>query len=143
MNYTRLILILAILALVSLGIPIGESLYQSYEKSSPAPSSRSNNDFTYALRAQKPELFTTDNQPIFTISKTIKVADGWYLLQLSSKDDSHLYSYVVANDQYRGRQYIHITSGPNSSFSTIELLNAGISSSVAQNIIKDTDVKSN
>jgi hypothetical protein len=137
MTYRGLLITAAIVIAGALGVPIGSAIFDSYSKS-PAPASRSANDFTQALRDQRPELFTSNNQPIFSVTRTRRVTDTWYLLQLSARDHGDLTrSYVLVHDPVRGAQYMEVTAGPDSAFSAAELRAAHVPDEVAQTTLKD------
>lgn len=93
----------------------------NYPINLPAPANRTADDFSYALRSSHPELYTTNNQPIFTIQDTLKPAKNWYILKITTKDTPGLSSYLILNDPHFGIQYMQVVAGPQTLFSRQEL----------------------
>jgi len=113
----------------------------NYKTNFPVPSHRSDSDFTSVLLRQHSELFTKDNQPIFTITKVEKPQDNWYVLHLKLKTGTGPESMVVINDPYFDTSYMHVIAGPESSFSSKELSNAFVPDTTAHAIMHEEGSK--
>lgn len=97
----------------------------NYAINLPAPSTRSVDDFGVILLDSHPELFTSDNKPVFTIDSSNKPTANWYILKLSPKDGNGPSSFAIVNDPHFGREYMKVIAGPESKFSRQELTSKG------------------
>lgn len=130
-----------IILIVLVGIGFGIVWLWNYKTNFPVPSHRSDSDFTSVLLHQHPELFTKGNQPIFTITKVEKPQDNWYVLHLKLKAGTGPESMVVINDPYFDTSYMHVITGPESSFSVKELSNAFVPDATAHAIMNEEGSK--
>ena len=97
-----------------------------YKQNLPAPGTRPSSDFVTAIFASHQELFSKDNQPVFTIKDIKKPIDNWYVLKITPKDRNDPESFIIINDPYFSTDYMSVVAGPESKFSRKELQRAKI-----------------
>lgn len=125
----------------SIGILIGTTVYSIYS-SQPAPETRQSSDFDFVLRYQYPELYTSKNQPTYTIKSVKKIGVGWYLLNIQDVTNTNQNSYIVVNDKKLNTNNMLGIAGPNNKFSVAELNNIDeLPYTIKQAILHETGSK--
>lgn len=98
----------------------------NYQVNLSAPDVRADDDFSYVLQNTHPELYSSSNQPIFTIKDVKKPTNNWYVLKLALREGTGPESFIIINDPHFGNEYMSVIAGPESKFSRQGLLKTGV-----------------
>lgn len=115
---------------------VGFYFLKNYNTILPPPDKRNASDITSALKVTHPELFTKDSKPIFNVVKISRVQPQWYIITIKATSQKSIETRLVLFDQHFKATDMLSYAGPQSRFSSDELVKTDIPDKVQTELLR-------